>query len=66
MSTLTGEKPFQCEICEAKLSQKGPVKNMPIHTGEKPFRCEFCGAKFSLNSNLKKHFSMRTGKKAFH
>ena len=41
MSTLTGEKPFPCEICRATFSLNSNLKRyISTQTGEKPIHCE--------------------------
>lgn len=45
--TVSGEKPFQCAVCEKQFRQLSTLTNhYKIHTGEKPFKCvvsiKFC------------------------
>ena len=61
MSTHTGGKRFNCEICGAKFCRSIHLqRHMSTHTREKPFQCEICGAKFSQNFTLKGHTCQQT------
>lgn len=41
---LTGEKPYECDICHARFTQSNSLKaHRLIHTGHKPvYQCELC------------------------
>ena len=63
----TGEKLFQCNICDISFSIKGTLKRHieSVHEGKKPFKCSECDAAFSNNQNLKSHISsVHGGKKS--
>ena len=56
MRTLTGDKPYSCEVCGSAFSLNSTLKHhMRSHTGEKPYSCEVCRSAFSRKSILKKH-----------
>ena len=44
----TGEKPYTCNLCDAKFKVPSCLKrHLKIHSGEKPFECKTCGLRFS-------------------
>lgn len=55
-SVHLNEKPFQCQICKRRFSQKSDArKHLHVHSGAKPFICLTCKKPFSQSSNLFTH-----------
>ena len=59
VSKNTGEKPFQCNVCEKYFLENGQLLNhMKIHTGENTLQCNICDKSFSSNYRLKRHMKV--------
>ena len=62
----TGEKPYKCDLCEARFPANGSLKaHMRTHTGEKPYKCDTCGGQFTQIGCLKIHTRTHTGEKPY-
>ncbi|XP_073963921.1 uncharacterized protein [Choristoneura fumiferana] len=62
----TGEKPFSCDVCKSRFSQRSNLAtHKRTHTGEKPFSCDFCKSRFTKRSHLATHRRIHTGEKPF-
>jgi KRAB domain-containing zinc finger protein len=49
-----GNKPFKCEACDYRSSQKGDLNKHVtlVHEGKQPFKCEICGYRCSGKGDL--------------
>ena len=66
MRSHTGEKPYQCCLCDEVFLNKGVLdQHMITHTGEKPYQCSQCDKSFIENSNLDQHVMIHTGEKPY-
>lgn len=58
----TGERPFQCTLCEKAFNQKSALQvHMKKHTGERPYKCVCCAMGFTQKSNMKLHMRRAHG-----
>ena len=50
-----GKKPFKCEICDYRSSQKSSMNRhvSSVHEGNKPFKCDICAYSCSLKNTMK-------------
>ncbi|XP_040196574.1 zinc finger protein 740 isoform X1 [Rana temporaria] len=56
MFISTGERPFECDMCDMKFVQKYHLdRHRRVHSGEKPFQCDRCKQAFSRTDRLLRH-----------
>lgn len=54
MRTLTGDKPFPCDVCSKRFCTSQDLQShRRIHTGDKPFTCGVCFKWIRLKYDLK-------------
>ena len=57
----TGDKPFQCTICEKRFNNKANLnKHKLTHGNQRPYVCNICGQTYRQSYDLKRHTSTHT------
>ncbi|KAG0419717.1 hypothetical protein HPB47_003917, partial [Ixodes persulcatus] len=64
LQSHSGERPFGCPQCSARLKQHLKV-HIRSHTGERPFACRHCPKSFAQNDDLVRHTRIHTGERPF-
>lgn len=63
---LKTHRPFACDFCEKRFSQKcNLVTHQRLHTGEKPYICDVCQKRFTQKGNLDAHIKTHTKEKPY-
>ena len=60
-NSIIAKKPYQCEICSIRFSQKTSLSShvASVHEGKKPvFQCDQCNKEFARKSGLTQHISV--------
>ena len=58
MRTHTGEKPFECALCDFKSSHLGSLhSHLKVHEGVRPYKCDHCDFTAAYHCHLKSHLA---------
>jgi len=61
--TNIGEKNFMCEGCGKSFGHKWAlIHHQRTHSRERPHNCHICSRAFTNNKDLRRHFSVHSGK----
>ncbi|KAI4471516.1 pr domain zinc finger protein [Holotrichia oblita] len=63
---ITKAKPYFCEKCGQRFSQKcSLISHYIIHTGDRPFKCRYCQNAFPRKDSVVRHEQIHTDEKPF-
>ncbi|XP_053622266.1 zinc finger protein 239-like isoform X1 [Plodia interpunctella] len=66
LKTQSGEKPYECNICNQRFKFVGNLKiHLRTHSGEKPYECNICLRKYSEKGSLNRHYKVHSGEKPY-
>lgn len=65
--THTGEKPYNCEICNTAFSQSSSLNTHKQlkHSNQKPYNCNICGKTFAIKNYLTVHLRTHSREKPY-
>lgn len=64
--THTGEKPFQCKVCDKRLSTSSSLRrHEATHSSDRQFKCDQCDKTYTRPGPLQEHRRKHTGMRPF-